>query len=217
MLRLQFSRCGDFIHPDTASRNAGLCVPCIRGNQLSIEARVRRHKEEREAREAVYAPAEFKYRTALIKRVYAEADGLARLPHPERIYYLVNVFSGEVRYDGFDQFFTNSRGEHYAETIAALKEVGAHHSLSLLRQAKTILFASREAPRNRAARFAMMATWEESHPDYGSAHEALHALDKQFYADPDNIGDTLERLAKANGLYLSDSLAADASQASLTR
>lgn len=179
-------------------------MPCVRGNRLSTEERTRLLKEAREAREAVYASPEYKYWTALVAKVYDEPNGFAKLPHPERLYYLVNVFSGEVHNGGFDQFFTNSSGAHYADTVAALEEVGARQSLSLLLEAKAILFASNDVPVDRTARCEMMPTWEEAHPDYDTAHEALNSVDKRFYADPDNLGQTLENLAHTNGLYASD-------------
>lgn len=204
MQRLPCSRCGDSIHPDTAARNDGLCMPCVRGNQLSIEARTRLLKEARQAREAVYASAEYRYWTALVGRVYGEPNGFVKLPSAERLYYLVNVLSGEVHNGGLDQFFTNSSGEHYAETVAALEEVGARQSLSLLLRAKAILFSDHVVPVDRTTRCEMMPTWDEERPGYDAAHEALNTLDKHFYADPDNLGQILENLAKTHGLYLSD-------------
>ena len=100
MQRLLCSRCGDSIHPDTASRNAGLCVPCVRGNQLSIAERTKRQKAASDARKAHYDSAEYKYWTALVAKVYAEPNGYTNLPAAERLYYLINVLCGEVNRPG---------------------------------------------------------------------------------------------------------------------
>ena len=75
-------------------------MPSVRGNQLSIEARTRLHEEERQAREAVYASAEYRYWTALVDRVHGEPNGFVKLPSAERLYYLVNVLSGELHNGG---------------------------------------------------------------------------------------------------------------------
>ena len=204
MQRLLCSRCGDSIHPDTASRNAGLCVPCVRGNQLSIAERTKRQKAASDARKAHYDSAEYKYWTALVAKVYAEPNGYTNLPAAERLYYLINVLCGEVHNGGFDQFFSNSSGNRFSDTTVALEEVGAQHSLELLMQAKTILFGGKDVPGDRVVRCEMMPTWEESHPEYSAAHEALTILDKRFYADPDNLGQILDDWAKRHGLYQSD-------------
>lgn len=204
MQRLPCARCGDSIHPDTASRNGGLCVPCVRGNLLSIEERKRHSQEARRTREAFYAAPEYKYWQTLVGKVYGKESAFNDLSPAERLYYLVNVFGGELHNGGFDQFFTNTSGARYRETVAALEEVGAQKSLALLLQAKTILFSNGEVPVDRAVRCSLMPTWDESHPDHDAAHEALDALDKRFYADPDELEQVLDGLAKRHGLYETD-------------
>ena len=204
MQRLLCVNCGDSIHPDTAARNAGLCLPCVRGNQLSVEERHAQHQKQRDAERARLASPEFRYWRALIDRVYKTEAGFESLPHGDRLYYLVNVLRGEVHNGGFDQFFFNSSGERYAETIAALSEVGADASLDLLQRAKRALFGDEDVPVDTAKRFRLMRTSSEAHPDYKLVNEILDELDSEFYKDPDNLGDVLGKVATEHKLYPGD-------------
>lgn len=201
MDRLLCVRCGDSIHPDTASRNAGLCIPCTRGNQLTIEQRNENHRKQREEERARLESPQYKYWSSLISRVYGDDGGFGSLQHGDRLYYLMNVLTGEVHNGGFDQFFSNSSGDRYAETVEALSEVGDLATLQLLREAKSALFAQDEVPAKRIARFELMATSSKEHPRYESAWKALEELDTRFYASASNVDAALDRVVKAYNLY----------------
>ena len=201
MQRLLCVRCGDSIHPDTAERNAGLCLPCVRGNHLSIEERRAQHKGQRDVEQARLESPEYQYWCALIDRVHKTKTGFGSLPHGDRLYYLVNVLCGEVHNGGFDQFFSNSSGNRYAETKAALFEAGAPASLSLLQQAKRALFGDDDFPVDRMTRCKLMRTSSEAHLDFKLASSTLDELDRKFYNDPDNLGDVLEQIAAKHKLY----------------
>ena len=197
-------RCGDSIHPDTAARNAGLCLPCVRGNQLSIEERRAQHQKQKDAERARISSPEYRYWRELMNRVYKTEGGYESLPHGDRLYYLVNVLSGEVYNGGFDQFFSNSSGNRYAQTVAALIEVGADESLGLLQQAKQVLFGPSDVPVDEVKRYEMMRMDSESHSEASLKDSMLDNLDSQFYKDPDNIVDVLKRIASKFKLYPSD-------------
>ena len=201
MDRLLCVRCGDSIHPDTASRNAGLCIPCTRGNQLTTEQRNENHRKQREEERARLESPQYKYWSSLISRVYGDDGGFGSLQHGDRLYYLINVLTGEVHNGGFDQFFSNSSGDHYAETVEALSEVGDQSTLRLLREAKSALFTQDEVPANRIARFELMATSSKEHPRYESAWKALEELDTRFYASASNVDAALDRVVKTYSLY----------------
>ena len=201
MERLLCLRCGDSIHPDTASRNAGLCMPCVRGNQLSIEQRKAQHRQAREAERARLASPEHKYWHTLVDRVYKQPGGFEVLPHGDQLYFLINVLSGEVHNGGFEQFFSNSSGNRYDETVAALTEVGAQASRALLLEAKSAIFAFADVPVDRVARCELMPTASEAHPEYDAVNAALDDLDSRFYADPDKLGEVLDRIATMYNLY----------------
>ena len=201
MQRLLCTRCGDSIHPDTAKRNGGLCLPCVRGNQLSIAERTERHRKQREEERARYESPEYKYWVSVVKRVHEQENGYENLPTGDRLYYLLNVLTGEVHNGGFDQFFSNSSGDRYTETLAALTEVGAQPSLQLLLDAKQVLFGERDVPANQRERFELMATSTPAKPQYEAACLALDLLDKRFYACAEVIDQALAEVADRYSLY----------------
>ncbi|MFT3820391.1 MAG: DUF4375 domain-containing protein [Rubrivivax sp.] len=201
MQRLLCTRCGDSIHPDTAARNNGLCMPCVRGNQLTIEQRNEQQLKRREEERAYRESPEYRYWHSLVKRVYDEAGGFDALAHGDRLYFLINVLSGEVHNGGFDQFFSNSSGDRYAETLAALSEVGDDATLQLLREAKNALFGTKDVPPDRAARFRQMATSSPDSSQCESANELLDGLDGLFHARADEIGAVLSGIASRYRLY----------------
>jgi Domain of unknown function (DUF4375) len=179
-------------------------MPCVRGNQLSIEQRNEQRRIVREAERARLESPEYKYWHALIDRVFKQPSGFEALSRGDQLYYLINVLSGEVHNGGFDQFFSNSSGNRYSETVAALTEVGVKATLSLLREAKSIIFADVDVPVDRIVRYELMPTSTKEHPDYEAVNAALDELDDRFYEDPDNLGEVLDRIASTHNLYKSD-------------
>ncbi|GKS87028.1 MULTISPECIES: DMP19 family protein [unclassified Acidovorax] len=200
MQRLPCTRCGDSIHPDTAASNDGLCMPCVRGNTRSIEERREEHRQRREAERADRESPEHLYWIALVDRVY-KGEGFESLSHGDQLYYLLSVLSGEVHNGGFDQFFSNSSGNHYRETVDALKEIGDTVALDLLLQAKAAVFGDAPVPANRVARFDLMRTASEDHPEYEIANQALDGLDRRFWRHAEQFGAQLENLAESHQLY----------------
>jgi len=201
MQRLLCIRCGDSIHPDTAKQNEGLCVPCVRGNQLSIEQRSEQRRREREVERAWRESPEHRYWLSLVERVYKQPGGFGALSRGDQLYYLVNVLSGEVHNGGFDQFFSNSSGDRYYETVQALAELEDQATLSLLEEAKSTLFGAVDVPVDGVARFGLMRTASEDHPQYAATVLALDQLDKRFYANAESVSSLLERVATAHDLY----------------
>jgi Domain of unknown function (DUF4375) len=199
--RLLCTRCGDSIHPDTAAANNGLCLPCVRGNMRSIQERQEEQRQRREADRADEQSPERLYWLALVRRVYGEGRGLEALPHGDRLYWLISVLSGEVHNGGFDQFFSNSSGDLYQETVDALTEVGDETTQGLLREARAVLFGEADVPKDRVKRFHLMATAESDSPQADAASSALDVLDKRFYAHADGFGVILEGLVREYRLY----------------
>lgn len=110
-----------------------------------------------------------------------------REAHPERLtqavrtYYFVGCFNGELVNGGMSQFFSNSAGNNSQETLAALKEIGAMLSASLLERALAI-FPSSEAPADRKLRCELLFAFEKRDPKF------LEDLTDVYYKRVDALG-----------------------------
>jgi len=114
---------------------------------------------------------------------------------------LINTLGAEVYNDGLEQFFSDTTGDLYYETVDALIELDERVILELLEEAKMILFSSSTVPKSHIARRNLMVTSSENHPEYHEANRKLEELDKRFYANGENITRLLEKLADRYGLY----------------
>jgi D-serine deaminase-like pyridoxal phosphate-dependent protein len=65
----------------------------------------------------------------------AHRIGLSNLTSVERIVTLLSQANFEIECGGLSQYFYNSSGEHTAEALAALKEVGAMQAASAMETA----------------------------------------------------------------------------------
>jgi len=90
--RIPCPTCGELIHPDTALKNNGLCMPCNGGYREQIEAGKRRREEERKYDRS---PARL-FWLDLVQRVHAPEGGLGSLSPDERTYYAVRCLIGEL-------------------------------------------------------------------------------------------------------------------------
>jgi hypothetical protein len=192
--RLPCNICGESIHPDTAVKNNGLCMPCKGGYRDRIEAGKRQREEDR----AYEQSAERKYWRNLVGRVHDTSAGFNGLRSEEKTYFAVSCLIGEVYNGGFDQFFSNSSGEMYGIALAGLWELEANVSAGLLLRAKEVLFGGRLVPVNQGERCKQMPTVGN---DAAPEHKQLDELDKLFYEDPDKLGDRCKLFAISNGLY----------------
>lgn len=120
--------------------------------------------------------------------VYPEGSDdidLSRLSKAERTFYYVFWFDCELQNGGLSQFIINSGGDHYYETIFALRNVGFNHLATYMERA-TNLFIERLS-KNRVIRNNQLnvlsleifesheeRTWEEmkiEHPNWNEAQE----------------------------------------------
>jgi hypothetical protein len=187
--RLPCQSCGELIHPDTAAKNDGVCMPCKGGYRANIEAGKKQREQERISEQS----AERKYWVGLVKRVHASADGFQQLSSPEKTYYAVSCLFGEVYNGGFDQFFSNSTGALYGYALDGLLEIEADASAALLVKAKQVAFGDARIPLDRAERNLKMRE--------ASSISDLDALDSEFWKDRDGIGARCEMYAKRHDLY----------------
>ena len=191
MEKVPCTKCGALILPTTAQSTGGLCMPCKAGTREQIEAAKEYYARERELDKT--CPFRALWRS-LHKRVFSEDGGFESLSVVEQRYWAVNELVGEVYNGGFDQYFYNYSGEHYPITVEALKELGAEASLSLLVQAKNMLFGELAVPEDTTARRELLLSlWPE-------APESVRTLDKEFWKNMDQIEHRQERYALKHGL-----------------
>ena len=187
--RVPCKTCGDSIHPDTAAKNDGLCMPCKGGYKQRIEDGKKRRQQEREYDKS----PERLYWLGLIKRVHHE-PGFDALGAAEKTYYAVSCLIGEVYNGGFYQFFSNTSGSLYGYALDGLMEMEAAKSVQLTIRAKEFLFGNHTVPTDHRARNDLL-------PELEGLDEALNKVDKPFWEDPDKLGERCEQFAKLHGLY----------------
>ena len=105
---------------------------------------------------------------------------LERVGPAARAVYLVRMFGGQVRNGGFRQFLANSSGDFTAETLHALRHVGALVSAELLEQALSV-FPGRRVPRKQSDRLLLLFAID------GRVKELLDKLDHRAYREVDPI------------------------------
>lgn len=184
--------CGALVLPETAERTGGLCMPCKSGTRANIEASKVAAKKQRE----LDATDPFRiYWCKLVDRVYKTPDGLNSLSDTERQYWAVGCLSGEVYNGGFDQYFHNSSGATYIAALHGLEAMGALASLLLLQKAKQAVFGFADVPEDTCTRRIMLRAAESA-----SLQQRLDELDRQFWQDPDKLGELSEAFAIRLGL-----------------
>lgn len=105
---------------------------------------------------------------------------------PDNVILLVECFEGEVNNGGIDQFFFNSGGDHYRETIEALEIIGAKNMQQVLRDA-CARFPGGDPPMNLYERREVLL--RSVSPDA----EGFDDLDEQFYKYEDDLYKLIEQ------------------------
>jgi hypothetical protein len=192
MTKVPCVRCEALILPATAEATDGLCMPCSTGKREDMEAGKRWYREQRER--ARNDPLK-KLWDDLVQRVHHTAEGLDGLSETEKQYYAVALLEGEVYNGGFDQYFFNNAGSLFKYVVIGLESMGASEALSLLLQAKHVLFGFEDVPENMG-RLRLILRQGKSQ----SRDQRLDRLDNLFWKDPDGLGDRREAFARAHRL-----------------
>jgi Domain of unknown function (DUF4375) len=192
MEKIPCVECSVLILPSTAEANGGKCVPCKQGTRKGM-AESRAYDEAQKA----YDPY-CELWASLVNRASGDSK-LASFSYEEQRYFSVCLLEGEVYNGGFDQFFSNSSGAYYLYCVDGLKDVAAEASLAILKNAAKIIFSDNEPPTDRQNRWEMMQAAGTTDPT-SEYHAKLNALDKQFWEDPDSLGDRLTGYAEKHGL-----------------
>lgn len=166
-------------------------MPCKAGTRQSMEAARLHYKKERELDKT--DPFRQLWRE-LVSRAWNTEAGYEGLSDAEKKYFAVGLLDGEVYNGGFYQYFSNSSADYYKDAEIGLQEMGATESLSLLKQAKQIVFGLGEVPEDteQRRRFLMHKGFE--------SNARLDELDSLFWEDPDGLSDRGETFARRNTL-----------------
>jgi len=133
---------------------------------------------------------------SLANRVYNTPAGINGLSADERTVFAVTNFESEVYNGGFWQYFFNSAGDHYRQTVVGLNVLGgANQSRELLQLAVRLGFGCQDLPADRGTRMEMMDS-----PRYEKWREAIDVLTDAYYDADEKLGEKLERFAKARAL-----------------
>ena len=181
--------CGVLILPTTATKNNGMCMPCVTGNRDNIENAKTYYAKERELDKT--CPFRAMWRE-LVDKVHSKPTGFNDLTEEEKIYYAVSILDSETYNGGILQFFENSSGEHYRYAELGLIRIGANNSLALLRAAKKELFGDSDVPKDREKRWSAMQDI--------NYEDKLDSIDDEYYKDLDDIENKMESFAIEAGL-----------------
>lgn len=175
------------ILPRTAAETGGVCMACKQGIRASMEASREFYQKLKQ-----YDPHRELW-TWLVGKSQADPF-LVSLSAAHRHYFAVGLLEGEVYNGGFDQFFSNSSGAYYFFAVEGLKALKAEASLRILDQATRLLFGAAPPPLDRQKR------WDAMQRSSQTQAEALGALDREFWEDPDRLGEKLTAFAEQSGI-----------------
>lgn len=119
-----------------------------------------------------------------------ESVGFTMLLPAEQLVYCIWWLEGEVNNGGFHQFFLNSAGDLYLETVRALEDIGATKTSALLQAAAREAFGT-SVPSDRDERIDALIECGEQLID------SLYKLDCQFYKYEDRIEDLVNEYLTA--------------------
>ena len=169
-------------------------MPCKGGYRQRIEEGKRRREADKLYRES---PA-WKHWLHIVGKV-TPADGFSKLTVPEQRFFAVRVLVGEVYNGGFDQYFFNSAADCYPSAVEGLLELGASHSLRLLRKAKEAVFGDDRLILETEKR-RMLLQMKAQADSAKQIQVALDQLDRDFWTDPDKLDELLEKYANDHRL-----------------
>ena len=124
-------------------------------------------------------------------RIYSEGGSIEKLGDTTRTVYFIGLFYGEILNGGLHQYFCNSSGNFFRETVLALKSVHASISLSILEEAINLLGLDEIALKNRMDRYEAM--------ERRNLSSELDRLDGIYY---DNVGSFPHDPAEPENLWM---------------
>ena len=187
-------RCGALILPSTSVRTNGLCMPCSTGTRAAIDAA---RQQRIAAREYERTNPFRRLWLSLVSRINDSASAFEALSEAEKLSFALGLVELELYNGGFEQYFHNSSAAYFNEAVRGLERMGAVQTLSLLEEAKRVVFLQFPVPIDTAERRGRLRARIDANPDVS---RKLEELERQYCADPDGLSDRMERFARQSGL-----------------
>ncbi|MEI8363711.1 MAG: DUF4375 domain-containing protein [Betaproteobacteria bacterium] len=171
----------------SAAEKNPICFDCSL-NKLSAENPLLNYILTEQEKERENPSPDRMYWIALVDKVCSAPDDFLCLSPEELTYYAVSLFAGEIDNGGIHQFFTNSSGDIYFFVVKGLQELNANVTLTLLTEAKHVIFPNCDPPEDRILR-ATMIDWPDpdDDPSYQKKWAEIEQISKQLQEDPDNL------------------------------
>jgi hypothetical protein len=112
-------------------------------------------------------------------------DGFELLPEREKILATVWTFEAQVVNQGFARYFSSTAGDMAPYAPTAFKSIGAMQKAEIATKAN-LVFGAGGPPRDRKARRDLVSAFD------ADAKRVLDALEREFYASPEDVDDLLE-------------------------
>lgn len=118
----------------------------------------------------------------------ANRIGIEALARPEKAVVCTVLLEAEVNNGGFDQYFFNSAGDWARQTLVALTDIGAFHTVELFSKA-VAAFPGGMPSAERQLRWRELDEVDQA---------TLSRLDAEFYKERDNLTELLYAHIRAN-------------------
>ncbi|MBL8617655.1 MAG: DUF4375 domain-containing protein [Deltaproteobacteria bacterium] len=134
----------------------------------------------------------FGYRYEMASKLVENVDfNIALVSHPVAVIYLIEELEIEIIKGGVAQWLVNLSGSYAAQTIAALREVGANRSAEIVEEIVQLLQYTGDLG-DEAGRVAAVMRAEEA------VHFAWYRLGDELLADPDDLNSLQRRYIAAH-------------------
>jgi Domain of unknown function (DUF4375) len=189
--RIPCTTCGASILHATAERTGGLCKPCKGGYRDSIE--------RGKIWDQFSKTAEYRHWSWLVTETHNSEEGFQKLSHPNKLFFAVNLVSGDVQRGGFYLYFTCDAADYYNFAVEGLLAMDAKEALRLLTAAKQLLFGEAAIPKTDVERWNVLQSLDAETQERQGIE--LDLLDDVFYKDIDRLGERMLLFAQEHNLY----------------
>ena len=118
-------------------------------------------------------------------------DNFENLTEVEKTFIYVEMLEAEINNGGFDQYFYNTSGDYYSESLQAYKTIGAHKTVKIIEEAFKI-FPVNPIPKDNEKRQDILENVDEE------TSKKWNLLEDKFYEYEENISGLLLEFVKKN-------------------